>query len=178
MWPAALPGWGKRIVVFVFIIDKVFKKVLGCITNGVNLFKKKRSNPSCTLSTSHTEFQVMEWHFVYWHKIFCRPVPVGLRVYLYTELKLSLVPKQKDCGVCSPIMQYVKVPFIKTHFCFTVCFLDFVVVLHGWNMAVLQQFVLLTQTCLFDYLYCCTVHLVDSLNITQPTNALIVCHLF
>jgi len=29
-----------------------------------------------------------------------------------------------------------------------------------------------------DYLYCCTVHLVDSLNITLPTNALIVCHLF
>ena len=28
------------------------------------------------------------------------------------------------------------------------------------------------------YLYCCTVHLVDSLIITQPTNALIVCHLF
>ena len=28
------------------------------------------------------------------------------------------------------------------------------------------------------YLYCSTVHLVDSLNITQPTNALIVCHLF
>jgi len=27
------------------------------------------------------------------------------------------------------------------------------------------------------YLYCCTVHLVDSLNITLPTNALIVCHL-
>ena len=27
-------------------------------------------------------------------------------------------------------------------------------------------------------LYCCTVHLVDSLIITQPTNALIVCHLF
>jgi len=27
-------------------------------------------------------------------------------------------------------------------------------------------------------LYCCTVHLVDSLNITLPTNALIVCHLF
>ena len=26
-------------------------------------------------------------------------------------------------------------------------------------------------------LYCCTVHLVDSLIITQPTNALIVCHL-
>ena len=26
-------------------------------------------------------------------------------------------------------------------------------------------------------LYCCTVHFVDSLNITQPTNALIVCHL-
>ena len=30
----------------------------------------------------------------------------------------------------------------------------------------------------FHYLYCCTVHLVDSLNITLPTNALIVCHLF
>jgi len=30
----------------------------------------------------------------------------------------------------------------------------------------------------FSYLYCCTVHLVDSLIITQPTNALIVCHLF
>ena len=30
----------------------------------------------------------------------------------------------------------------------------------------------------FDYLYCCTVHLVDSLIITLPTNALIVCHLF
>ena len=30
----------------------------------------------------------------------------------------------------------------------------------------------------FIYLYCCTVHLVDSLIITQPTNALIVCHLF
>jgi len=29
-----------------------------------------------------------------------------------------------------------------------------------------------------NYLYCCTVHLVDSLVITQPTNALIVCHLF
>ena len=29
-----------------------------------------------------------------------------------------------------------------------------------------------------NYLYCCTVHLVDSLIITQPTNALIVCHLF
>jgi len=29
-----------------------------------------------------------------------------------------------------------------------------------------------------NYLYCCTVHLVDSLNITLPTNALIVCHLF
>ena len=28
------------------------------------------------------------------------------------------------------------------------------------------------------YLYCCTVHLVDSLIITQPTNARIVCHLF
>ena len=28
------------------------------------------------------------------------------------------------------------------------------------------------------YLYCCTVHLIDSLNITLPTNALIVCHLF
>jgi len=28
------------------------------------------------------------------------------------------------------------------------------------------------------YLYCCTVHLVDSLNIILPTNALIVCHLF
>ena len=28
------------------------------------------------------------------------------------------------------------------------------------------------------YLYCCTVHLVDSLNIALPTNALIVCHLF
>jgi hypothetical protein len=28
------------------------------------------------------------------------------------------------------------------------------------------------------YLYCCTVHLVDSLNITLPTNALIICHLF
>ena len=27
-------------------------------------------------------------------------------------------------------------------------------------------------------LYCCTVHLVDSLNITLPTTALIVCHLF
>ena len=30
----------------------------------------------------------------------------------------------------------------------------------------------------FNYLYCCTVHLVDSLIITQPTNALIICHLF
>ena len=30
----------------------------------------------------------------------------------------------------------------------------------------------------FHYLYFCTVHLVDSLIITQPTNALIVCHLF
>jgi len=30
----------------------------------------------------------------------------------------------------------------------------------------------------FKYLYCCTVHFVDSLNITLPTNALIVCHLF
>jgi len=30
----------------------------------------------------------------------------------------------------------------------------------------------------FFYLYGCTVHLVDSLNITLPTNALIVCHLF
>ena len=29
-----------------------------------------------------------------------------------------------------------------------------------------------------SYLYCYTVHLVDSLIITQPTNALIVCHLF
>ena len=29
-----------------------------------------------------------------------------------------------------------------------------------------------------SYLYCCTVHPVDSLNITPPTNALIVCHLF
>jgi hypothetical protein len=28
------------------------------------------------------------------------------------------------------------------------------------------------------YLHCCTVHFVDSLNITQPTNALIVYHLF
>ena len=28
------------------------------------------------------------------------------------------------------------------------------------------------------YLYCCTVLLVDSLIITQPTNALIICHLF
>jgi len=28
------------------------------------------------------------------------------------------------------------------------------------------------------YLYCCTVHPVDSLNITLPTNALILCHLF
>ena len=28
------------------------------------------------------------------------------------------------------------------------------------------------------FLYCCTVHLVDSLNITLPTNALIICHLF
>ena len=28
------------------------------------------------------------------------------------------------------------------------------------------------------YLYCCTVHLVDSLIITQPTNARIVFHLF
>ena len=27
-------------------------------------------------------------------------------------------------------------------------------------------------------LYCCAVHLVDSLNITLPTNALTVCHLF
>ena len=27
-------------------------------------------------------------------------------------------------------------------------------------------------------LYCCTVHLVDSLIITQPTHALIVCNLF
>ena len=27
-------------------------------------------------------------------------------------------------------------------------------------------------------LHCCTVHLVDSLNITLPTNALIACHLF
>ena len=32
-------------------------------------------------------------------------------------------------------------------------------------------------TCI-NCLYCCTVHLVDSLIITQPTNALIVCHLF
>jgi len=32
-----------------------------------------------------------------------------------------------------------------------------------------------TQT---NCLYCCTVHFVDSLNITQPTNALIVYHLF
>ena len=30
----------------------------------------------------------------------------------------------------------------------------------------------------YNYLYCCTVHLVDSLIITLPTNALIVCHLF
>ena len=30
----------------------------------------------------------------------------------------------------------------------------------------------------FYYLYCCTMHLVDSLIITQPTNAIIVCHLF
>ena len=28
------------------------------------------------------------------------------------------------------------------------------------------------------YLYCCTVHLLDSLNITLQTNAQIVCHLF
>ena len=28
------------------------------------------------------------------------------------------------------------------------------------------------------YLYCCTVHLVDSIIITKPTNALIVCNLF
>ena len=28
------------------------------------------------------------------------------------------------------------------------------------------------------YLYCCTVHLVDSLIITLTKNALIVCHLF
>ena len=30
----------------------------------------------------------------------------------------------------------------------------------------------------YSYLYCCTVHLIDSLIITQPTNALIVCNLF
>ena len=29
-----------------------------------------------------------------------------------------------------------------------------------------------------EYLYCCTVHLVDSIIITKPTNALIVCNLF
>ena len=28
------------------------------------------------------------------------------------------------------------------------------------------------------HLYCCTVHLLDSLNITLTTSALIVCHLF
>ena len=38
-----------------------------------------------------------------------------------------------------------------------------------------QECPLQTRTC---YLYCCTVHLVDSLNITLPTNALIVRHLF
>ena len=35
----------------------------------------------------------------------------------------------------------------------------------------------LEELTVVNYLYCCTVHLVDSLIITLPTNALIVCHL-
>ena len=34
------------------------------------------------------------------------------------------------------------------------------------------------EECYLGYLYCCTVHLVDSIIITKPTNALIVCNLF
>ena len=42
----------------------------------------------------------------------------------------------------------------------------------------LESTQLLTGMSTRNYLYCCTVHLVDSLIITQPTNVLIVCHLF
>ena len=51
---------------------------------------------------------------------------------------------------------------------------------HSWDEG--SQFLRQVRTCRVTtrcyYLYCCTVHLVDSLIITQPTNALIVCHLF
>ena len=45
-----------------------------------------------------------------------------------------------------------------------------------FSIKTLYTFIFLTPISLYHY--CCTVHLVDSLNITQPTNALIVCHLF
>ena len=47
-------------------------------------------------------------------------------------------------------------------------------VLENWN-TIINLFYSNTTICCP---YCCTVHLVDSLIITQPTNALIVCHLF
>ena len=49
---------------------------------------------------------------------------------------------------------------------------------HWYPSDITQDMVITRKTPQYNYLYCCTVHLVDSLNITLPTNALIVCHLF
>ena len=42
----------------------------------------------------------------------------------------------------------------------------------------LNDIVIYRSNTRIDYLYCCTLHLADSLNITLPTNALIVLYIY
>jgi len=53
-------------------------------TNGPN-------NPSCTHSTPHTRLNVTYWHCVDEHVIFCRQIPVILRVRASTHVKPSYI---------------------------------------------------------------------------------------
>ena len=81
--------------------------------------------------------------------------------------------------------------FHKDHFNFIYCLLSFYKTEYNYlnNNARNVQLLIFNseiKSCMqgnvirihLNCLYCCTVHLVHSLIITQPTNALIVCHLF
>ena len=57
-------------------------------------------------------------------------------------------------------------------------YLEFYILLTVHHAMILGKWPTWSTNSFLCYLYCCTVHLVDSIIITKPTNALIVCNLF
>ena len=56
------------------------------------------NNPSCTHSTPHTKLNVTYWHCVNEHVIFCRRMPVILRVRASTDVKPSYIVGERVWG--------------------------------------------------------------------------------